>query len=88
MTDWVKSEIEPLRTRSYEALLEAVDIERHELGRTPSGVEVMRETMVFPDDPDSGNLRVIVDVFFPVTGGGSIASDSFVRSPNGGFVGE
>jgi hypothetical protein len=88
VTDWVKSEIEPLRARSYEALLKAVDTERHELGQTPSGVEVVRETIVFPDDPDSGNLRVIVDVFFPVTGGGSVASDDFIRSPDGGFVGE
>lgn len=49
----------------------------------------MGETYVFWDSGEDGPLRVMVDVCEPRRGVvSSIASDDFIRAPDGSFVGE
>jgi hypothetical protein len=54
-----------------------------------TGRKLMGETYVFWDSGEDGPLRVTVDVCEPRPGVvASIASDDFIRAPDGSFVGE
>ncbi len=57
---------------------------------TSDGTLLILETQVFWDDDERTNLRVIVDVWDPSkrVSFGSIATDDFIRAPDGSFVGE
>ena len=48
-----------------------------------------KETYVFWDSDEGGPLRVMVDICEPKRGVvPSIASDDFIRAPDGSFIGE
>jgi hypothetical protein len=88
--EWVAREIERLRALSFEELTALVSKPEHRPTRTAAGELLMLETQVFWDDRGKTNLRVIVDVWDPArrVSFGSIASDDFIRAPDGSFLGE
>jgi hypothetical protein len=87
--DWVHAQVERLRSVSYGKLLEERDEPVHYAIHSRTGRELMGETYVFWDSGDDGPLRVMVDVCEPKPGVvSSIASDDFIRAPDGSFVGE
>jgi hypothetical protein len=91
---WVAEEIERMRAIPYEGLLRYEDHALHCEMLSASGEVLIRETQVLSDSGGKGgDLRVMVDVWNPEGGGrwgiiGSLAKDSFIRAPDGRFVGE
>lgn len=88
--EWVTSEIEQLRSLSFEELATMESKAEHRPMVTAAGKPLMLETQVFWDDREKTNLRVMVDVWDPAkrVSIGSIAKDDFIRAPDGSFVGE
>jgi hypothetical protein len=87
---WVAAQIGRLRAMAYEDLLGLRDSPEHyevpvDDGRFPLSGEVQ----VFWDDPGKaeGDLRVTVAIWNDA-GGRPLASDAFIRAPDGSFVGE
>lgn len=83
------AELGPLRTESYDALVERL-LGKQETGERigASGTRYQVEVQAFWDSGTPGDLRVVASIddggwraFVPLT-------DSFIRSPDGGFVGE
>jgi hypothetical protein len=89
---WIATEIERLRNLSYSDLLSLKSQPaEHRPMETADGKALVMETQLFWDDGKRQNLRVIVDVWdFRVPGHSviRIAGRSFIRAPNGSFVGE
>jgi hypothetical protein len=88
---WVAEKINALRTRHYDELRCFESKPLHEEMRAGSGELLILETMVYLDDGDEQNLRVMVDVWRPKRWGiiiRSIARDDFIIAPDGSFVGE
>jgi hypothetical protein len=88
--EWVAEEIRRLRGLSFKDLLPREGQPEHRPMETADGRALILETQVFWDDRGKTNLRVIVDVWDPAKrlSIGSIASDDFIRAPDGSFVGE
>jgi hypothetical protein len=87
----VAAEIERLRALDYDELLRYEGKPLHCEMLTASGEVLIRETQVFWDDKQRGDLRVLVDVWRPSKRGlivSSLAKDDFIRSPHGSFVDE
>jgi hypothetical protein len=83
---WVATEIERLRNLSYGDLLALKSQPgEHWSMETADGKTLGMERQIFWDDRRRQNLRVIVDVW---DSRWRIAGDSFIRAPDGLFVGE
>lgn len=86
--EWVASEVRRLRSMSYDDLLVSLDDPIHKV-ISRSGRPLMGETCIFWDSGEPGPLRVMVDICEPKLGVvRSIASDDFIRAPDGSFIGE
>jgi hypothetical protein len=84
--EWVAAEIQRLRALSYEELLGDLNASTHYRIESRTGRVLMGETQVFYDSEDGGPVRVLVDVCEPRRGiVRSIASDDFIRAPDGAF---
>jgi hypothetical protein len=82
---WVATEIARLRNLSYGDLLALKSQPaEHWPMETADGKTLGMETQIFWDDGKRQNLRVIVDVW----DSRRIAGNSFIRAPDGSFVGE
>ena len=90
LSTWISDEVGRLRQMRYEELLQMKDKPIHVEVMLDSGDILIGETMVFWDDRrEQRNLRVIVDVWDPRRRvSGSIASEDFIRAPDGSFIGE
>jgi hypothetical protein len=88
--EWVAAEIARLRALSYEDLVTGEGQPAHQEMLTAADRQLILETQIFWDDGKKRNLRVIVDVWDPAkrVSIGSIASDDFIRAPDGSFIGE
>jgi hypothetical protein len=87
--EWVEAQVNRLRSMSYPELLAQLDEPVHYDIRSRTGRVLMGETQVFWDSGEEGPLRVMVDVCEPKPGiVSSIASEDFIRGPDGSFVGE
>jgi hypothetical protein len=89
---WVADEIQRLRDLSFDDLL-ALERQKpeHRSVQTADGRTLILETQVVWDDHrEKKDLRVLVDVWDSSRRGvsTSIARSDFIRSPDGGFVGE
>jgi hypothetical protein len=75
---------------SFEDLLKLESQPQHRAIETSAGKPLVLETQVFWDDRKKTNLRVIVDVWDPAkrVSIGSIATEDFIRAPDGSFIGE
>jgi hypothetical protein len=87
---WVAEKVKALRARRYDELRRFESKPLHEEMRAGSGELLILETMVYFDDRDEQDLRVMVDVWRPRRWGiiGSIARDDFIIAPDGSFVGQ
>jgi len=87
---WVATEIERLRSLSYDDLMRRQEQPEHRPVETSDGKRLILETQIFWDDRKRQNLRVLVDVWDPAkrVSLGSITKDDFIRAPDGSFVGE
>ena len=87
--EWVNTEIARLRAMSYKDLLALLGDPIHYLVPSQTGRELMGETQVFWDTGEPGPLRVFVDICEPKPGVvRSIASQDFIRAPDGSFTDE
>lgn len=91
---WVAAEIARLRSMSYSELLaQPLDAPAHHVFTSRTGSSLMGESVVFRDNSEEGRegnpLVAIVSVDEPRPGVVTpIAQDSFIRRPDGSFVGE
>lgn len=88
---WVGAEVARLRALDYAELHRHEGHALHCEMLSESGEVLIRETQVHWDDKKRQTLRVIVDVWHPKRRGlviGSLASEDFIRSPDGSFIDE
>jgi hypothetical protein len=87
---WVATEIVRLRNLSFDDLVRREHQPEHRPMETADGKPLILETQVFWDDRELRNLRVLVDVWDPAKRVSfvSIATDDFIRAPDGSFIGE
>jgi hypothetical protein len=86
---WVATEVERLRSLSYDDLLAMESQREHRTMETADGRTLGLETQIFWDDRQRQNLRVMVDVWDPSKRiSRSIVKNDFIRAPDGSFVGE
>jgi hypothetical protein len=84
---WVSTEIQRLRTLSYEDLAAQEGLREHRPMETAEQKALVMETMIFWDDGERQNLRVMVDVWDPSKHiSCSIVIDDFIRAPDGSFI--
>jgi hypothetical protein len=87
--EWVETQVNRLRSMSYAELLECRNEPTHYRVESRTGRVLMGETQVFWDSGEEGPLRIMVDICEPKPGVvSSIASDDFIRAPDGSFIGE
>ena len=87
--EWVETHINRLRSMSYVELLEFLDVPTHYRVESRTGRVLMGESQVFWDRGEEGPLRIMVDICEPKPGVvSSIASDDFIRAPDGSFIDE
>ena len=87
---WVAAQIARLRGMTYEELLALREAPQHfEVPVDDGRFLLSGEVEAFWDDPrkGAGDLRVIVAIWNDA-GGRALASDAFIRAPDGSFVGE
>lgn len=85
----MRAEVERLRALSYHDLLRQRDDPIHYAIESRTGGRLMGETYVFWDSGEGGPLRVMVDICEPKPGVvTSIASDDFIRAPDGSLIGD
>lgn len=88
----IAAEVTRLRQVPYDALAALVDRPDIFTDFTAStGADLVMDTIVLWDDKRRGDVRVIVNVWWPGDGRRvkhSLASDSFIVAPNGTFIGE
>jgi hypothetical protein len=86
---WIATEIARLRSLTYQDLVQAEGRSEHRRKVTAGGRPLVLERQVFWDDEKKRTLRVIVDVWDPAKRvSRSIATDDFIRAPDGSFVDE
>ena len=87
--EWVRAQIERLRAMSYDELRASLNDSTHYRVTSRTGRVLMGETQVFWDTGKPGPLRIIVDICEPKSGiVHSIASEDFIRAPDGSFIDE
>lgn len=77
-----------LRSLSYSEIKEKVargDIETGDI-KAPNGASYQFELLFYWDDEPEGDVRVIASIFMDPRG--PYVNDSFIKSPDGHFVGE
>jgi hypothetical protein len=88
---WVDGQIRRLRAMAYQELRAMVDApEQYEVPVDDGDLVLIGETTVFWDDPRKaeGDLRVRVGIWRDASRRRALASDEFIRAPDGSFIGE
>jgi hypothetical protein len=87
--EWVDAETARLRAMSYQELQALLDDSIHYRVPSQTGRVLMGEIQVFWDTGKPGPLRVVVDICEPKPGlVRSIASQDFIRAPDGSLIDE
>jgi len=90
--EWVSSTMGELRARlSFDEAKSKIDETEHNELESPSGKRLCGEIQYFWDSGKEGDIRVIVDVWWPEDphwSSSPLAHDDSILGPDGSFVGE